>query len=163
MSDVSSENNRLDKELVLRAFITLLQDDYHALEDEIGNIINRVRDAEGPNVSRHSTHKIEGSWEANEQSRRLYDLGKDISEIEQYTHKASCNVVDVGALIQYELDHQSGHFLMMPAQGGEIIPIEDYLVRVLTPMSPIGQQFMQKKEGDTVVFNNNTYTIQSIS
>lgn len=65
--------------------------------------------------------------------------------------------VELGSLVETTM---ATYFLSIPA--GKLI-IDDEIFYAISPSSPIGQAILEKREGDTVLFNGKNFRIKNIS
>ena len=101
--------------------------------------------------NKYDTRGLEASYLARGQSKQLADLEAAIAEFEKLGVKkfSGTDAIGVGALV--ELDQGGGRdfYFLGPRAGGTEIEHDRKEILVITPQSPLGEQLVGKKSGDT--------------
>ena len=101
--------------------------------------------------NKYDTRGLEASDLARGQSKQLADLEAAIAEFEKLGVKkfSGTDAIGVGALV--ELDQGGGRdfYFLGPRAGGTEIEHDRKEILVITPQSPLGEQLVGKKSGDT--------------
>ncbi len=97
------------------------------------------------------TRATEASYLARGLAERVERLREDLARLEAFELRdfSGEDPIAAGALVNLE-DEDAGStiYILLPAAGGEAIPIPENTVRVLSPLSPLGQQLIGKQEGE---------------
>jgi len=105
--------------------------------------------------NKYDTRGLEASYLARGQSKQLADLEAAIAEFEKLGVKkfSGTDAIGVGALV--ELDQGGGRdfYFLGPRAGGTEIEHDRKEILVITPQSPLGEQLVGKKSGDTFSLN----------
>jgi transcription elongation GreA/GreB family factor len=119
--------------------------------------------------NKYDTRGLEAAYLAGGQARQAREI---LESIEVYgalsvREFASEEPVDLGALVELQIDRAKSLFFVGPRNGGLEILLEQDEITVITPQSPLGQNLMGKtvgqrwtnKLGGSIV----TYRIVSVS
>ena len=94
-----------------------------------------------------------------EQANKRGQLEKVVAQktvIEKINPTIVAPVVVIGSLVKTD----KGYLFLSVALGKTVV--EGITLTALSPQSPLGNQLMGLKAGDTAVFNNNEYLIETI-
>lgn len=94
-----------------------------------------------------------------EQANKREQLEKVVAQkivIEKINPTIVAPIVVIGSLIKTD----KGYLFLSVALGKTVV--EGITLTALSPQSPLGNQLMGLKAGDTAVFNNNEYFIETI-
>lgn len=102
--------------------------------------------------NKYDTRGLEASYLARGQSRQAAEIQGAIAAFEKLDVRAfgEAEPVDVGAFVELELDGETAAYFMGPRAGGTEVIYNRQEVLVITPESPLGQQLMGKKQGQTL-------------
>ena len=100
--------------------------------------------------NKYDTRGLEASYLARGQSRQAAELEASIAEFERLeVRKFTANdAIDVGALVELELEGESEFYFIGPRAGGTEVEQDKKEILVITPQSPLGSQLLMKKQGD---------------
>jgi len=101
--------------------------------------------------NKYDTRGLEASYLARGQSRQAAELEAAIAEFQQLETKKIANdgVIGVGALVELEMSGEKNFYFLGPRAGGTEVEHDRNEILVITPQSPLGEQLMEKKSGDT--------------
>lgn len=102
--------------------------------------------------NKYDTRGLEASYLARGQSRQAAEIQGAIAAFEKLdTRKfAESEPIDVGAFVEVEINGESAAYFIGPRAGGTEIVHDKREVLVITPQSPLGEQIMGRKQGDTL-------------
>ncbi len=101
---------------------------------------------------KYDTRGLEASYLARGQSRQAAELEAAIVEFEKLAAKKSApdEAIDLGALVEVELNGEKSIYFLGPRAGGTEIVHDKQEILVITPQSPLGEQLIGRKAGETV-------------
>jgi transcription elongation GreA/GreB family factor len=119
--------------------------------------------------NKYDTRGLEAAYLAGGQARQAREILESIEVYGALSVRkfASEEPVDLGALVELQIDRAKSLFFVGPRNGGLEILLEQDEITVITPQSPLGQNLMGKtvdqrwtnKLGGSIV----TYRIVSVS
>ena len=100
--------------------------------------------------SKYDTRGLEASYLARGQSRQAAELEAAIAEFEKLEVRkfAASEPIDLGALVELEVDGEKSLYFLGPRAGGTEIVQDRREILVITPPSPLGAQLLARKQGD---------------
>ena len=100
--------------------------------------------------SKYDTRGLEASYLARGQSRQAAELEAAIAEFEKLEVRkfAASEPIDLGALVELEMDGEISLYFLGPRAGGTEIVQDRREILVITPPSPLGAQLLARKQGD---------------
>lgn len=100
--------------------------------------------------SKYDTRGLEASYLARGQSRQAAELEAAIAEFEKLEVRkfAASEPIDLGALVELEVDGEKSLYFLGPRAGGTEIVQDRREILVITPPSPLGEQLLARKQGD---------------
>ena len=101
--------------------------------------------------NKYDTRGLEASYLARGQSQQAAELDAAIIEFEKLSAKnfAAEAAIAVGALVELELGGEKNFYFLGPRAGGTEVIHDKKEILVITPQSPLGEQLLGKKTGDT--------------
>ncbi len=101
--------------------------------------------------NKYDTRGLEASYLARGQSKQLAELEAAIAEFEKLGVKkfSATDAIGVGALVELEQGGGRDFYFLGPRAGGTEIEHDRKEILVITPQSPLGEQLVGKKSGDT--------------
>ena len=101
--------------------------------------------------NKYDTRGLEAAYLAGGQARQAREIMESIKVYQALTPKTFGleDLVDLGALVEVELDRTRSLYFIGPRNGGLEVMVERKEVTVITPQSPLGQTLMGKKAGQT--------------
>jgi transcription elongation GreA/GreB family factor len=105
--------------------------------------------------SKYDTRGLEASYLARGQSKQAAEIEAAIAEFEKLPVKnfGADEPIGVSALVELESGGEKLFYFIGPRAGGTEILHEKKEIFVLTPQSPLGEQLMGKKSGDSPQLN----------
>jgi len=100
--------------------------------------------------SKYDTRGLEASYLARGQSRQIAELEAAIEEFGNLDARAFATgeAIGTGALVELETGGEHSFYFIGPRAGGTEVVHDNKEVLVITPQSPLGEQLMEKKQGD---------------
>lgn len=102
--------------------------------------------------NKYDTHGLEASYLARGQSRQAVEIQGAITAFEKLDARNFGNgePVDVGAFVEVEANGELAAYFIGPRAGGTEVRHDKREVLVITPQSPLGQQLMGRRQGETL-------------
>jgi transcription elongation GreA/GreB family factor len=100
--------------------------------------------------NKYDTRGLEAAYLAGGQARQVREIADAIAMFEGMEPKNFTvdEPIDLGALVEVEMDGASSLFFIGPKNGGLEIEYHKKEITVITPPSPLGQNLIGKKTGD---------------
>ncbi len=104
--------------------------------------------------NKYDTRGLEASYLARGQSRQAMEVAAAISQYESLEVQASVpgEAAAVGTVVEVESGGERTLYFLGPSAGGLEVEHEGTPVLVITPQSPLGQQLLGRKAGDSLQF-----------
>lgn len=99
--------------------------------------------------SKYDTRGLESSYLAAGQIEQAEQCAKDLAAVEnfEFPNLKSTDVIDMGALVEGVLNHQTVYYLLAPAGGGVVIELDGKTVTVIGSASPLTGHLVDRKVG----------------
>ncbi len=112
--------------------------------------------------SKYDTRGLEAAYLAGGQARQAKEI---IDSIELYQSLATRNfgagaTIDISAVVQLKTDGANAFYFIGPKNGGLEVNFNGDEITVITPHSPLGQNLMGKKSGDSWTIKSGAATIR---
>jgi transcription elongation GreA/GreB family factor len=137
----------------------LLQEIRAQLEREIALITQAARAAheaatheESKAEDQHDTRGLESSYLAGAQAQRAAEIQQTLSyyrQLEPRTFRPT-DLIAPGALVELDSGGKKAVYFLAPQGGGMKVSIEGKSVQIITPHSPLGEELVGRKQGDTI-------------
>lgn len=141
----------MDKAAVLAAVRTALVAEFEHLRALSKQTRAAGGDAESRAEGKYDTRSTEENYLADGQAKQALLVSQSLTAFDQLGVRslAADAPIEVGALIQLDFPGESAWFLLGPAAGGKEVLVEDILVTVITPESPLGRRLLGLRRGDS--------------
>jgi len=102
--------------------------------------------------NKYDTRGLEASYLARGQSKQAAELEAALAEFGKMGVRkfSSADAIAVGALLELEQGGESSFYFLGPRAGGTEVIHDKKEILVITPQSPLGEQLLGKKAGDTL-------------
>ena len=141
----------MNKRAVIKKIIAKLTDElaiyFRAAEASRAEATHEQSKAE----SKYDTRGLEASYLARGQSRQAAEIETAITEFEKLaaSKSATNGTIDIGALVELKMNGESSFYFIGPRAGGMEVEHNKQEVLVITPQSPLGEQLVGKKAGES--------------
>jgi len=100
--------------------------------------------------SKYDTRGLEASYLAHGQSKQAAELEAAIADFGKLDARkfAAGEPIGVGALLELEVAGENAFYFIGPRAGGTEVVQDKQEICVITPQSPLGEQLLEKKQGD---------------
>ena len=105
--------------------------------------------------NKYDTRGLEASYLARGQSKQATEIEAAIAAFEKLNARSYSDgePIDLGALVELETAGEQTLYFIGPKAGGTEVTHQKREVLVITPQSPLGQQLIGRKQGDTLQLN----------
>jgi len=117
---------------------------------------------EGAMQSRYDTMRIEGSWLADAMHTREEELKKEARSAERYTLPETNGRVVEGSLVRVRNGSLATLYFVLPFAAGYESEVAGEELLVVTPRSPLAQELLGKRQGETARFRNQLLEIDEV-
>ena len=140
----------MNKQTFLNKLRSQLQENYSILLKSARSAHEYATHEEAKAESKYDTRGLEASYLAEAQSRRSTELQQEIALYSSMTPKIfkEGDPITIGAMVELECDNKFTTYFLGPAGGGLKIEMDDKIISVVTPKSPIGKKMMGKEIDD---------------
>ena len=158
----------MDKKIVLEKIRDHLKDELSYLMRAAVAAHDAATNEESKAEDQYDTRGLEASYLAGAQSQRVSDVKKMLTlyqTIELVTF-APTDSIAATALVELELGLKKSFYFIAPYGGGLTLDINGIGVQVITPQSPLGDELLGRKVGDSIEVEarngTRTYRIKSL-
>ncbi|MBU6179595.1 MAG: transcription elongation factor GreAB [Verrucomicrobia bacterium] len=140
----------MDKTALAAALVAELRLRYDRAVGALSGAREAATGADTKAENKYDTRGLEASYLAAGQAGQAEELIRAIHAVEAFTFRDFDfdDPIDLGALVEIELDGEPRHYLLAPAGGGILLATEDGgEVTVLAPASPLATRLIGKSSG----------------
>jgi transcription elongation GreA/GreB family factor len=100
----------------------------------------------------HDTRGIESSYLAGAQAQRASEIQQQIHayKVMKLKEFSTQDPIAATALVELRSDTKRSLYFIAPQGGGMKVQLENDVVQVITPHSPLGEELVGRRTGDTV-------------
>ncbi|NOX99053.1 MAG: transcription elongation factor GreAB [Verrucomicrobia bacterium] len=109
-------------------------------------------DDESKSDGKYDTQSTEANYLADGQAKQAQEVVQAAAAYDALEKRdfGKFDFIEVGALIELEINKQSQWFFLGPAYGGLEIYLDHQNITVITPDSPLGSQLINRRAGDHI-------------
>jgi len=113
-------------------------------------------DEESKAETKWDTQGLEASYLAAGQAEQARVIGEALQSMKRFLDnlQSDSEVITAGTLVECDLNGATDWFFVSPVGGGLTVEIEDIVVTVLTPQSPLGSKILRKDVGTVFTLPN---------
>ncbi len=140
------------KPAIIAAIRAALKSEFDSYQNASLQTRQSGSDDESRADGKYDTQSTEANYLADGQARQAEEIAQaaaTYAAMESRDFKVF-HSVDIGALIELDIQQQSQWFFLGPASGGLEIEVEQQTITVITPDSPLGQQLIGRHTGDHI-------------
>jgi transcription elongation GreA/GreB family factor len=142
----------LNKRIIIQKIIAALALDLESYTSSAKTAFAAATDEQSKAENKYDTRALEASYLARGQSIQALEIMRAIQHYEtmpvrDFIAKAP---IDIGALVELSRNGESTFYFVGPHAGGTELDVEGECVLVITPGSPMAQQLMGKRCGDSL-------------
>ena len=156
----------MNKSEVIQAIIQELEAQLATATAASKQAAETATDEESKAETKWDTQGLEASYLAAGQAEQARIIGESIHTLNGFwsNMKSQSSEVMAGSLIQCDLNGFTDWFFLSPVGGGLTVDINDTVVTVITPQSPLGAKVLRREEGSNFTLpNGNPGKVLSIS
>ena len=140
----------LNKRTIIDKIIAALAADLESYNISARAAFAAATDPQSKAENKYDTRSLEASYLARGQSQQMLEIMRTLQLYETLPVRefASGAAIDIGAVIELEREGERTFFFLGPGAGGTEIACEGKEILVITPMSPMGQELLGRKQGE---------------
>jgi transcription elongation GreA/GreB family factor len=102
--------------------------------------------------NKYDTRGLEAAYLARGQSKQAAELERAISDFQKMPLRpfGEGEGIDLGAYVELQDKGEHSSYFLGPRAGGTEVTMDGTEVTVITPQSPLGQQLLGKRQGETI-------------
>jgi len=102
--------------------------------------------------SKYDTRNLEESYLAKGQAKQVEELADSVRIFDalSFPEFSMEDAIDVGALVEADLDGETAFFLLVPASGGLVIEHERTEITLLSPASELYRKLLGMRVGESL-------------
>jgi transcription elongation GreA/GreB family factor len=141
-----------NKRKVIEQILSKLTQEFEKIDEAARAAHEAATHEESAAEDKHDTRGLEASYLAGAQANRAAELKHLISVFRLFEPREfnSGESVAPGALVELELNGKRSLVLLMTEGGGVSVQCEGRSIQVITPHSPLGEELLGKRLGDSV-------------
>lgn len=142
----------MDKRALIGKIITHLSDELELLTKAARAAHSEATHESSKAENKYDTRGLEASYLARGQSRQAAEAALAIDELRKLAVRdfAEADEIDVAALVELSAKRERNFYFIAPRAGGTEVSLDGNEILVITPLSPLGQQLVGRKQGDKV-------------
>jgi transcription elongation GreA/GreB family factor len=140
------------KQLIVKKIIARLTQELALYAKAARAARSEATDEQSKAENKYDTRGLEASYLARGQSRQAAEVEQSIAEFERLEVRpfGPRDPIELGAFVEVEARGEPAFYFIGPRAGGTEIVHDKKEVLVITAQSPLGQQLVGKKQGDTL-------------
>ncbi|GEM_PF-73625 len=147
---------KMNKTDVIQAIIQELEAQLATATAASKQAAETATDEESKAETKWDTQGLEASYLAAGQAEQARVIGEALQTMKRFLDnlQAESEVITAGTLVKCDLNGATDWFFVSPVGGGLTVEIEDIMVTVLTPQSPLGSKILRKNVGTVFTLPN---------
>jgi transcription elongation GreA/GreB family factor len=141
----------MNKSLLLKQIVAALGESLEVLERAARASHNEATHESSRAESKYDTRGLEAAYLAGGQARQAREIMDSMKTYGSLTPRdfAPGDLIDLTAVVQLETDGVSNMYFIGPKSGGVEVSHKGEEITVITPQSPLGQNLVGKKSGQS--------------
>jgi transcription elongation GreA/GreB family factor len=142
------------KQALVRKIIAALTEELERFAKAARASHAEATDPQSKAEHKYDTRGLEAAYLAGGQARKVAEIEESIGIFQKLkmVEFGPQTLIDYGALVQVEMRGGASWYFVGPKAGGLQIVHDKEEITVITPQSPLGEQLMEKKQGDSFTF-----------
>ena len=159
----------MNKATLVQKIIAQLAEELEGYARSARSAHAEATDEQSKAENKYDTRGLEASYLARGQSRQAAETSEAIEQFSALPLRdfGPTDAIDLSALVELETKAGTACYFIGPRAGGTEIKDRRREILVITPHSPMGQQLVGKKQGDSwetqIAGKRNAYRIVSIA
>src|SRR5688572_26897458 len=139
-----------NKQALVRKIVAALTEELERFAKAARASHAEATDPQSKAEHKYDTRGLEAAYLAGGQARKVSEVEESIGIFQKLKLPdfGPETPIDYGALVQVEMRGGASWYFVAPRAGGLEVLHEKEEVTVITPQSPLGEQLMEKKEGE---------------
>ena len=140
----------MNKVALRQAILDQLRQEFESSQASSRRTRAQGNDAESKAEGKYDTRSIEENYLADGLARQAQATAQAAAAYESLPlpDYDADTPIDLAALVKLDLPDESAWFFLGPSGGGIEVTVENTSVTVITPESPLGQQLLDRKQGE---------------
>ncbi|MCO4792236.1 MAG: GreA/GreB family elongation factor [Bacteriovoracaceae bacterium] len=138
------------KEKVKTALINLLTKELDDLERIARSTKEQAIDSEMGQEDKWDTRRIEASYLAGAQAKRVEEIKRDLNLIKSLEIQESSETVSLSSIISVEHEDKKDKYFMSPTYSSHTLEIEGNQIQALSIHSPLGKGLIGSDENESI-------------
>lgn len=142
----------MTKQEIIDAIHLGLKEDFNTFRRASQQTRQSGSDDESKSDGKYDTQSTEANYLADGQAKQAHEVVLAAATYDAMEPRdfGTFDPIDLGALIELNINKQSQWFFLGPAYGGLEIYLDHQNITVITPESPIGAQLLHLRVGDCI-------------
>jgi transcription elongation GreA/GreB family factor len=142
------------KQALVRKIIAALTEELQRFAKAARASHAEATDPQSKAEHKYDTRGLEAAYLAGGQARKVAEIEESIEQFQKLklAEFGAETPIDYGALVRVEMRGGSSWYFIGPKAGGLEVIHDKEEITVITPQSPLGEQLMEKKQGDKFKF-----------
>jgi transcription elongation GreA/GreB family factor len=139
------------KDKLIKQIVASLTESLNALDKAARSAHSEATHESSKAENKYDTRGLEAAYLAGGQARQAKEIVESISLYENLVPRdfSDGEAIDQTALIELKADNELSTYFIGPRNGGLEIEYRGKEIMVITPQSPLGQNLMGRKTGQT--------------
>lgn len=137
------------KQKIVEFLENKLKNELQAIADIAENTKKEAIHADMKPDSKYDTRAIEASYLAGAQAKRVFEIIRDLDELQSLDTKTTCVQVSIGSVLTLDYNNFESHYFISPTTGGFFTQIDGKSYMILGVNSPIAQASIGYKLGES--------------
>lgn len=140
----------MNKKDLIRTLIEKLEADLLMTKEAAMATYEAATNEESKPENEYDTRALEASYLAGAQAKRAADIDRALSVLRgmEIRNFGPQDAIASGALIELDLEGKRTLVFLLPQGGGTTVQVDGQTVKVVTPVSNLGQALLGLKAGD---------------
>ncbi len=140
--------------MIIAAIRAALKKDFESFQQASQQTRQSGNDEQSQPDGKYDTQSTEANYLADGQARQAEEIAQAASCFEAMETRdfKTYHPIDLGALVEMEINQQSQWFFLAPTSGGLEIQVENQEITLITPDSPLGKQIIGQYQGEQISF-----------
>lgn len=142
----------IDKRVLIEGIVAKLTEELETLNRAVRAAHEAATHEESKAEDQYDTRGLEASYLASAQANRAAELQSQINLFKflPIRDKPEAHAVEVGSLVELDLDGRKLLYFLVSQGGGISIRLESATVQVITPLAPLGEALLGRRVGEVV-------------
>ncbi len=142
----------MNKSTIIQKIIAALAAELDVYTRSASTAFAAATDEQSKAEGKYDTRAIEASYLARGQSLQVAEIKQAMQQYALFPHRPFTpgEPIGIGALVELERRGERTVYFIGPRAGGTEIECDGQIILVITPQSPLGQQIVGRKQGESL-------------